>query len=96
MLEEGSKDWWSMVQSMPNCEALQMMQDYRDRLLHENIGTPTHHSISIVLGRLKEEIKRIHKLQDDGRWYKAASEVLPPELFEQVLSRKRMYEMGLA
>lgn len=80
----GSKDWWVVVQTMPHIEALQHLQEYKVSLLAAPPGPE--------LTRVNMEIKRINTAIDNGRWYRACADTLPPELFEAVRVRKQQLQ----
>lgn len=90
--EVGSKDWWRVVQSMPPEEALIHLNDYRVSLVLYNVGHPQYITAAALLGKVKAEIKRFNRIIDNGRWYKACKNVLPPEMFDAVLVEKRRLE----
>lgn len=90
--EVGSKDWWRVVQTMPHEEALSHLNDYRASLMVYNIGHPRYISACAQIAKINPEIKRINRLIDHSRWYKACKNVLDPELFDAVLTEKRRLE----
>lgn len=90
--EMGSDDWWLVVLSMPNYEAMQQLTDYRSALMSHKAGTPEHFAAGHKLIRVNAEIKRINKLIDDSRWYRACKDILTPEQFDEVFSYKRHLE----
>lgn len=88
----GSADWWTVVLSMPNYEALEKLHAYKNQLLEENTGKAALLRIEGTLSRCKTEIKRINILNDGACWYTACRDVLPKELFDEVLTHKRLLE----
>ena len=90
--EPGSKDWWRVVQTMPPEEALIHLNDYRAALVIYNIGHPSYITAAAMLVKVNAEIKRFNRVIDNGRWYRACKNVLPPEQFDAVLMEKRRLE----
>jgi hypothetical protein len=88
----GSKDWWMVVQTMPPEEALTQLTDYRASLLIYNAGHPQYINASTQVAKINVEIKRLNRVIDDSRWYKACKNVLDQEMFDAVLMEKRMLE----
>ncbi len=88
----GSKDWWLVVQTMPPEEALTQLTDYRASLLIYNAGHPQYINASTQVAKINVEIKRLNRIIDDSRWYKACKNVLDQETFDAVLMEKRMLE----
>jgi hypothetical protein len=88
----GSKDWWMVVQTMPPEEALTHLSDYRASLLVYNAGHPQYINASTQIAKVNVEIKRLNRIIDDSRWYKACKNVLDQEMFDAVLMEKRMLE----
>lgn len=88
----GSSDWWLVIQSMPPSEALQHLNDFRASLVRHNQGTPEYIAAAKDLIKVNAEIKRFNLMLDNGRWYNACRNVLPPEQFDAVLAEKRILE----
>ena len=90
--EVGSKDWWRVIQTMPHEEALIHLNDYRSSLLVYNAGQPQYITASSQVAKINVELKRLNRIIDDSRWYKACKNVLDQELFDAVLMEKRRLE----
>jgi hypothetical protein len=88
----GSKDWWLVIQTMPPEEALTRLNDYRASLLIYNAGQPEYINAATQIAKANIEIKRLNKIIDDSRWYRACKNVLDQETFDAVLMEKRMLE----
>lgn len=88
----GSKDWWLVVQTMPHEEALVRLNQYRETLVRENVGKSQYIQASSQVSKVNNEIKRLNRVVDDSRWYKACKNVLDQETFDAVLVEKRMLE----
>lgn len=88
----GSKDWWRVVQSMPHEEALTHLNDYRASLMVYNVGHPQYIAASAQIAKINPEIKRINRIIDHARWYRACKNVLTPEMFDAVIVEKRRLE----
>jgi hypothetical protein len=90
--EVGSKDWWTVVLTMPHEEALVQLQAYRSTLVLENIGQREYQQAAAQVSKINNEIKRLNRVVDDSRWYRACKNVLDQETFDAVLMEKRMLE----
>ena len=88
----GSKDWWLVIRSMPFEEALMHLNDYRAALVELNIHEPQYISASQKLIKVNNEIKRLNRIIDNSRWYKACRNVLDQETFDVVIMEKRRLE----
>lgn len=88
----GSKDWWLVIQTMPHEEALVQLNQYRETLVRENVGKPQYIQASSQVSKVNNEIKRLNRVVDDSRWYRACKNVLDQETFDAVLVEKRMLE----
>ena len=86
--EMGSDDWWVNVESMPFDEALQILHSYKSTLLEETSGTSEYIEASKKLHRVNAEIKRLNIIRVNDVWRKACKNVLPPELFEAVVTEE--------
>ena len=90
--EVGSKDWWMVVRTMPLEESFIHLSDYRISLLQYNAGHPQYINASTQIAKVNVELKRLNRVIDDSRWYKACKNVLDQELFDAVLQEKRRLE----
>lgn len=87
--EIGSKDWWTVIQTMPHIEALSHLNGYRAALVQETAGTPAYIAATAQLIRVNAEIKRINMVLSRNQWSEACRNVLTPELFEAVSTERR-------
>lgn len=83
----GSKDWWTVVRSMPLVEALQHVNDYRAILIEENAGKPSYAAAGAEISRVNAEIKRLNVSIHNSAWMQACREILPADLREAVRTR---------
>ncbi len=90
--EVGSPDWWSVVLTMPHQESLMYLNEYKISLLKHNVGTPAFNAAQTEISKINNEIKRINKLVDNGRWHNACRNVLDQKMFDAVLFEKRRLE----
>jgi len=88
----GSKDWWTVVLSMPHYEALEQLHAYRAQIIEENQHRSSSAAVAATLTRLSVETKRINTLRDNSHWHKACRDVLTPELYDAVTTRKQLLE----
>ncbi len=90
--EVGSKDWWRVIQTMPHEEALIHLNDYRLSLLAYNAGQTQYIAASSQIAKINVELKRLNRIIDNSRWYKACKNILDQELFDAVLMEKYRLE----
>lgn len=89
---KGSKLWWDVVQSMPVVEAKQQLEMYKATLLEEVGDKKVNGTATYALNRVNSELKQLNLRIDNSLYYKACHDVLPPDLFDAVLARKRVLE----
>ena len=90
--EIGSKDWWTVIRSMPWQEAWQHLNDYRAELMAVSAGTPQYIIASAQISKVNAEIKRINIMTDRSRWEKAMRMVLTEEQYQLVIETKKELE----
>lgn len=92
--EAGSKDWWTVVQSMPLEEAELCLRDYKTMLLLTNQGTEGHVAAGYEIHKINVEIARIIRIQDKTKLSKAMRNVITPEQCEEVFAEQaRLQQM---
>lgn len=87
--ELGSKDWWTVVMSMPLQERVDYLNGYKFSLLEQHGGAVTHFAAAHSLTRVNTEIKRANILINEGFWQRACRSVLTEDQFQQVAMEKR-------
>lgn len=90
--EVGSKDWWSVIRSMPWQEAWQHLNDYRSELMVVTAGTPQYIKAAAQISKINAEIKRINIMTDRARWEKAMRMVLTDDQYQLVVQTKKELE----
>lgn len=93
MFEQGSRDWWNIVQTMPIEEALVMLNDFRSTLVLHNTGTSGYTDAAAKLVKVNSEIKRLNIVTDNSRWSAACRRALTPEMFDHVVTTKKLMEI---
>lgn len=89
----GTKDWWTVVRTMPWQEAMIHLNDYRAELLTETAGKPHQNATAATITRINAEITRINRLINESDYLKAMKLVLTPEQVELVRQTKIELEL---
>lgn len=75
-MNQGSRDWWEVVQSSPMYEAENMLRHYKTSLLEAHPpGSPTYANAGIEIARVNTEIHRIAQIQNRATLRKATTSV---------------------
>lgn len=92
-MNQGSKEWWEVVQSSPMYEAENMLRHYKTSLLEANkAGTPAYLAASLEIQRVNAEIHRYAQIQQRATLREAIRNVCGEEVYADVLEEQARLE----
>ena len=91
-MNQGSREWWEVVQSSPMYEAVNMLRHYKASLLEANpVGSANYGAAGIEIQRVNAEIHRYAQIQQRATLRKAINNICP-EFYEQIVEEAARLE----